>query len=70
MIGVKDQMRRKVADGLHEKFATLLESIGLIHEGTAFLRHYPSTLFQNTYEKRCGVKPPLYQTIIVFRKEG
>ena len=69
VIGVKDQMRQKKPDQLHEKFALVLENLGLVHEGTAFLKHYPGTLHLHTYFKRYGVHPPYYQTILVFRKE-
>lgn len=68
VIGVKDQMRKKEPDGLHIRLAETLEQVGLEFVGTAFLRHYPGTLHIHTYEKRTGVKPPLYQTITVFRK--
>lgn len=70
VVGVKDQMRQKRPDQLHERFAEVLESIGLEHEGTAFLKHYPGTLHLNTYFKRYGVHPPYYQTILVFRRGG
>ncbi len=68
VVAVKDQMRAKRSDQLHERFAELLEGIGLEHEGTAFLRHHPGTLHLHTYFKRYGVHPPYYQTIIVFRR--
>ncbi len=61
-------MRRKEPDGLHRKMGEVLEELGLTHVRTAFLRHYPGTLFLNTYEKRYGVAPPYYQSILVFKK--
>ncbi len=70
VVAVKDQMRNRKPDGLHERYGDLLSGIGLSHEGTAFLKHYPGTLHLHTYEKRYGVSPPLYQTILVFRKES
>lgn len=71
VIGVKDQMRRKEPDGLHRKFAEVLEQVpGLEFEGTAFLNHYPRTLHLNSYPKLYGVDPPYYQTIVVFKKKG
>ena len=70
VVGVKDQMRSKKPDYLHEKFAEVLEGIGLVHEGTAFLKHYPPTLHLSTYGGRYGVEPPKYQSIVVFRKGG
>lgn len=69
VIGVKDQMRQKKPDQLHEKFARVLTTLGLQHVGTAFLLHYPGTLHLHTYEKRWGAAPPKYQSIVVFRKE-
>lgn len=68
VLGIKDQMRDRAPDMLHQKIGDVLEKLGLEHEGTAFLLHYPATLHLNTYEKRTGVKPPLYQTIVVFKK--
>ncbi len=69
VVGVKDQMRQKKSDYLHRKFAVLLGDLGMKHEGTAFLKHYPGTLHLRTYFNFYGVHPPYYQTILVFRKE-
>lgn len=72
VIGVKDMMRNKAPFLLHKMFCDLLSGptfSDLEFAGTAVLRHYPGTLFLNTYEKLYGVKPPLYQTINVFRKK-
>lgn len=68
VFGVKDMMRNKAPFLLHERFADLLVNIGLKHVGTAFLKHYPGTLFLNAYEKMHGAKPPSYQTICAFRR--
>lgn len=69
VIGVKDQMRNKVPDQLHEKIGDVIASIpGIQFVGAAVLKHYPTTLFINTYEQRTGVKPPMYQSILVFQK--
>lgn len=69
VVGVKDMMRNKQPFLLHQMFCEIMSEIGgLEFEGTALLKHYPSTLFLNTYEKFYGVVPPLYQTISVFRK--
>jgi DNA modification methylase len=68
VIGVKDMMRNREPFLLHKFFCELLDGMGMEFEGTAFLKHYPSTLFLNTYEKFYGVVPPLYQTISVFKK--
>lgn len=71
VVGVKDQMRDRKPDMLHARVADVLASIrGLSFEGVALLRHHPTTLHLNTYEKRTGVKPPFYQTIVVFRKRS
>lgn len=69
VIGIKDQMRNKKPDMLHEKFGQVLLKLGMTHVGTALLLHYPATLFINTYERNHGVAPPKYQTILVFRKD-
>jgi hypothetical protein len=67
--GIKDMMRAKKPFCLHADFCKLLtERVGLEFVGTAFLKHYPTTLFLNTYFKFYGVHPPYYQTINVFRK--
>jgi hypothetical protein len=68
VLGIKDQMRNKVPDRLHERFCEVLEGLGLGFVGTALLRHYPLTTHLNTYERRYGVPPPYYQTISVFKK--
>lgn len=67
VIGIKDMMRNRQPFLLHRQFCDLLTDMGCEFVGTAFLKHYPGTLFLNTYEKFYGVKPPLYQTISVFR---
>ena len=68
VIGVKDQMRRRQPDQLHEKLADVLAGLDLEFVGTTFLRHHPGTLHLNSYGKRYGVEPPKYQTITVFRR--
>jgi DNA modification methylase len=67
VVGVKDMMKNKKPFLLHERFGQLLEQ-RLEYVGMTVLRHYPPTLHLNTYEKRYGVRPPLYQTILVFKK--
>lgn len=71
VVGVKDQMRNKVADELHRKFAEVLEAIpGMRFEGMVALPHYPTTLFMNTYPKwHPGTRVPMHQSIVVFRKD-
>jgi len=69
VIGVKDQTRNKVPDMLHQRLSEVIAGIkGMEHEGTAVLKHHPTTLHLNTYFKRTGKHPPYYQTIVVFRK--
>lgn len=70
VIGVKDQMRNKVADELHRKFAEVLESIpGMKFEGMVALPHHPTTLFMNTYPKwHPETRVPMHQSIVVFKK--
>lgn len=68
VVGVKDQMRQKKPDGLHEKLANILKSLDMISVGVAVLKHHPGTLFLNTYEKLHGVPPVRYQSIVVFKK--
>lgn len=69
-ISVKDMIRKGQPFTIHRDLAILLAKIGLEHEGTAFLKHSPTTLHLNTYFKRTGVHPPYYQTIVVMRKKG
>jgi DNA modification methylase len=68
VIGVKDMIRRGEPFLLHRDLCDLLVALNLEFVGTAFLKHYPGTLFLNSYEKMHGKKPPLYQTINVFKK--
>jgi len=66
--GIKDMMRSKKPMLLHLMFCELLEDLGLKPAGTAFLKHYPTTLFMNTYRQFHQADPVLYQTISVFVK--
>lgn len=66
--GVKDMMRKKEPFLLHLQINQMMEALGLSFVGTAFLKHYPTTLFLNTYFKQRGVHPPYYQTIGVWQK--
>lgn len=69
VIGVKDMTRNRKPFLLHLDLCNLMvDQLGLEFVGTAFLNHYPRTLFLNTYEKFYGAKPPFYQTINVFKK--
>lgn len=70
VVAVKDMMRNKVPYMLHREYCRVLTDLGLSLVGTAFLHHYPRTLFMNTYFDRYGVHPPYYQTISVFQKTG
>lgn len=68
VVGVKDMVRNQKRFPLHTMLGDALDRLGLDHVGTAFLKHYPGTLFLNTYERKTGVKPPSHQIIVVFRK--
>jgi DNA modification methylase len=68
VIGIKDMMRNRKPFLLPEKFGDILTSLGMRYEGMAVLKHHPTTLNLNTYEKKFGVRPPLYQAILVFKK--
>lgn len=70
VIGVKDQMRQKKPDMLHQKLgdAVMTHVPGMEFVGTAVLKHYPTTLFLNTYFRQFDIHPPYYQSILVFRK--
>jgi len=68
VIGIKDMMRNRRPFLLPERFGDLLTAIGMTYEGMAVLKHHPTTLHLNTYEKKFGVRPPLYQAILVFRR--
>jgi methylase of polypeptide subunit release factors len=70
VIGVKDQMRKKEPDMLHRKLgeAILKYVPNMEFVGTAVLKHFPTTLFLNTYFKQFGIHPPYYQSILVFKK--
>ena len=67
--GIKDPMKKKEPYLIHKGFCEILSKIGLKFEGTAFLKHHPTTLNLNSYKKKWGVQNPLYQTISVFKKE-
>jgi DNA modification methylase len=67
VIGVKDMMRKREPYKLHEKIGDIL-SKHLTYKMMVVMKHWPPTLHLNTYEKLHGVKPPLYQTILVFQK--
>ncbi len=70
VVGVKDMMRQKKPYLLHALMADLLkQNPSMKFVGQAVLRHHPATLFLNTYEKRYGIAPPYYQSIVVFSKE-
>lgn len=67
VVGVKDMMRAGRPFKLHEMLGDVLSQF-LTYEGMVLLKHHPTTLFLNTYEKKTGIKPPLYQTILIFQK--
>jgi len=70
VVGVKDMMRKREPFLLHQIYCRILEDLGMEYVGAAFLKHYPGTLFLNTYFTARGVHPPYYQTIVVFKKPG
>lgn len=74
VIGIKDMNRNWEPFLLHRDFCDLMTSIDMKFVGTAFLKHYPTTLHLNTYHNKKGnvnhVRAPLYQTISVFQKPG
>lgn len=72
VIGVKDMMRKWQPLMIHQVYCKILAELGAEFVGTAFLNHYPRTLFLNTYQNKkenlLKTPPPFYQTINVFRK--
>lgn len=66
---IKDPMRYKKPYLLHTHFAVILRELGLKPLDVWIHRHYPPTLFINTYKKKFpDADVPLYQTIVVFEK--
>jgi DNA modification methylase len=69
VITIKEMMRKKKPSDLHIKFNEMMENeLNMGYVGTAFLRHYPGTMFMHTYPKMYNVPVPLYQTLAVFKK--
>lgn len=69
---IKDLVRNKEVKNLHKETADIIlnDNMDLVPEGWFIHRHVPTTMFMNTYPKRCpGVKIPFYQTGIILRKE-
>lgn len=68
---IKDPVRGKKAYLLHQLLARVMEDIpGLEVRDVWIHKHYPPTLFINTYQKRFpDVKIPLYQTMVVLKKK-
>lgn len=66
---IKDLVKNKKPVLLHYILARLIESPELQVKDVYIHRHYPPTMFMNTYPKRFpNVKIPLYQTIIILQK--
>jgi len=64
---IKDLVKNKKVDPLHEQLADLLpDSMELV--GTVALPHYPASLFMLSYEKMHGIRPPMEQLCPVFKK--
>lgn len=69
VLGIKDMSRKKKPYLLHKEFCDrMVADLGLKFVGTAFLNHYPRTLFLNMCEQVHGFKPPFFQTISVLQK--
>ena len=67
---IKDPTRKKAPHLLHYELASRMEELGLKVEAIYIHYHYPPTLFMSTYPKRFPeVNIPLYQTIVVMRKQ-
>lgn len=67
---IKDTIRNKKPYLLHKELVERMEKeIGLKLEKVYLHKHYPPTLFINTYNKKFpDVKLPKYQTIMVMKK--
>jgi hypothetical protein len=64
---IKDLLKKKQVDPLHEQLADLLpDNMELV--GTVALTHHPATLFMRSYGKMYGVRPPMEQLCPVFKK--
>lgn len=68
VIAVKDTMLAKKPFPLHEKIGDVLSDLRLNYQGLYLLRHYPTTLFINTYRKFHGAEPTRFQSMLVFKK--
>lgn len=64
---IKDMIKGKEVWPLHEKLADLLPD-WMEFEGSAALPHYPATFAMSAYQNRFGLRPPMEQIILVFRK--
>jgi hypothetical protein len=66
---IKDLMKNKQIDPLHEQLADLMpDTMEFI--GTLALPHYPTTLFMGSYKKMYGIRPPMEQVCPIFRKKS
>jgi len=67
---IKDTMKNKKPYLLHYNLTNEILKIPGIKLDSIYLhKHLPKTLFMNTYPKRYpGIKIPLYQTIVIFKK--
>jgi 16S rRNA G966 N2-methylase RsmD len=66
---IKDPTRNKTPYLLHHELGMLAEKAGFKPVDVYIHRHWPPTLFMNTYPKRFpDVKIPLYQTILTMEK--
>lgn len=70
VIIIKDPIRKKEPYLLHYEIGKRLEEIGLVPKHVWIHKHYPPTLFINTYGKKFSkVLVPKYQTMLVFQKQ-
>lgn len=71
IIIIKDPCSNKKILNLHKDVVdnVLEKAESIEYEGFFIHRHVPTTFFMNTYEKRTGIKPPIYQTGIVLKKK-
>jgi site-specific DNA-cytosine methylase/DNA modification methylase len=67
-IGVKDTMKCKQYFLLHEMIGDCIVEAGFNYYGLATMKHFPLTQYLNTYPVRHGIQPPIYQSIVVFKK--
>lgn len=64
---IKDMGKNKKVWELHRMLADLMpDSMEFV--GSTALPHYPASLHMSTYEQFYGIRPPMEQVVVVFRK--